>query len=109
MNVQRLLNTNLGRIFISILLGLGLATLFRKACKDKDCIVFNGPIISDLEGKTYQYQDKCYQYSTEASKCDSTKKIIDVSKPDDITAAASQNMVATTPTSNVNSMYSIFK
>jgi len=109
MNVQRLLNTYLGRIFISILLGLGLATLFRKACKDKDCIVFNGPIISDLEGKIYQYEDKCYQYSTEATKCDTTKKIVDVAKPDDVTPAPPQSMVATTPTSNINSMYSIFK
>lgn len=109
MNFQRLLNTNLGRTFISILLGLGLATLFRKACKDKDCIIFNGPVITDLEGKTYQYESKCYQYSAEADSCDSTKKIIDVAKPDDITPAPPQSIVAVTPASNMNTTYSIFK
>ena len=40
MNIKRLLNTHLGRIIISILLGLGLASLFRKVCTDKNCIKF---------------------------------------------------------------------
>ena len=51
MNFKRLLNTPFGIIIISMLLGFGLATLFRKVCKDKNCIVFNGPILSDFEGK----------------------------------------------------------
>lgn len=79
MNVQRLLNTPLGKAFISILLGLGLATLFRKACTDKNCIVFNGPIITDIEGKIYKHGDKCYKYTSASDKCDSTKRIIGVS------------------------------
>ena len=63
MNFKRLLNEPLGRILISILLGLGLATLFRKVCKDKNCIVFNGPVISEFDGKIYKHGDKCYKYS----------------------------------------------
>jgi hypothetical protein len=82
MNFKRLLYTELGRIFISIILGLGLATLFRKVCTDKSCIRFNGPIISDLEGKTYKHGDKCYKYSTHADKCDTTKKQIDLMDKD---------------------------
>ena len=82
MNVQRLLNTEYGRMIISILLGLGLASLFRKVCTDKNCIVFNGPIIGDVEGKTYKYGDKCYKYSVNADKCDSTKRIVGVVEPD---------------------------
>ena len=35
MNFKRLINTALGKIIISIMLGLGLATLFRKVCKDR--------------------------------------------------------------------------
>ena len=45
MNFKRLINTSLGKIIISIMLGLGLATLFRKVCKDKNCITFKGPIL----------------------------------------------------------------
>ena len=54
MNFQRLLNTEYGRNIISIFLGLGLASLFRKVCTDKNCIIFNGPIIGDIEGKTFK-------------------------------------------------------
>ena len=82
MNFKRLLYTDLGRIFISIILGLGLATLFRKVCTDKSCIRFNGPIISDLEGKIYKHGDKCYKYSTNTDKCDTTKKQIDLMDKD---------------------------
>ena len=78
MNFKRLLYTDLGRIFISIILGLGLATLFRKVCTDKSCLRFNGPIISDLEGKIYKHGDKCYKYSANTDKCDTTKKQVDL-------------------------------
>jgi hypothetical protein len=82
MNFKRLLNTPIGKVFISIILGIGLATLFRKVCTDKKCIVFNGPVISDIEDKIYKHGDKCYKYSIVADKCDSTKRIIDISEPE---------------------------
>ena len=82
MNFKRLLYTDLGHIFISIILGLGVATLFRKVCTDKSCIQFNGPIISDLEGKIYKHGDKCYKYSTHTDKCDTTKKQINLMDKD---------------------------
>ena len=63
----------------SILLGLGLATLFRKACTDKNCLKFNGPIISEIEDKIFKHDNKCYKYTTTSSKCDNTKRIINVS------------------------------
>jgi hypothetical protein len=81
MNLKRLLNTSLGQTFISILLGIGLATLFRKVCTDKNCIHFNGPIIGDIEDKIFKNGDKCYKYSTNADKCDTTKRIIDITEP----------------------------
>jgi len=80
MNFKRLLTTPFGQILISILLGIGLATLFRRACTDKNCIVFNGPIISEIEGKTYKHGEKCYKYSAVSDKCDSTKKAINISE-----------------------------
>ncbi len=82
MNFKRLLYTDLGRIFISIILGLGMATLFRKVCTDKSCIRFNGPIISDLEDKIYKHGEKCYKYSTRTDKCDTTKRQIDLMDKD---------------------------
>jgi len=82
MNFKRLIYTDLGRIFISIILGLGVATLFRKVCTDKSCIRFNGPIISDLEDKIYKHGEKCYKYSTRTDKCDTTKRQIDLMDKD---------------------------
>ena len=78
MNVKRMLNTQLGQFFISVLLGLGLATLFRKVCTEKNCIDFRGPIISDFEGKIFKHNEKCYSYSLEPTKCDSMKKIVKI-------------------------------
>ena len=81
MNLKRLIASSLGKIILSILLGLGLASLFRKACTDKNCLVFNGPIITDIEGKTYKYGEKCFKYTSSSTVCDKYKKIIDVSSP----------------------------
>lgn len=69
----------MGKMMISILLGLGLATLFRKVCTDKNCIRFNGPVITDIQGKTYKHGEKCYQYTSTATKCDPKKKVMDMS------------------------------
>ena len=81
MNFKRLLTTPMGQIFLSIVMGLGLASLFRKVCTDKNCIVFQGPIIADFEANTYKQGDTCYQYSTTVEKCDSSKKIVDIRDP----------------------------
>ena len=64
---------------ISIVLGLGVASLFRKVCNDKGCIRFNGPIISDIDEKIYKHGEKCYKYDTNPDKCDPKKRTIDIS------------------------------
>uniref|UniRef100_A0A6C0HUX1 Uncharacterized protein n=1 Tax=viral metagenome TaxID=1070528 RepID=A0A6C0HUX1_9ZZZZ len=81
---KKLLNSETGKIVISALLGLGLATLFNKVCKDKNCIIFNGPILSEIDGKIYKYGDKCYKYKMNPSQCESTKRIIEISNKDTI-------------------------
>jgi len=83
MNFKRLLNTPLGRFFISLLMGLGLACLFRKVCTDKNCIYFNGPVISEIDGKTYKFGEYCYNYSVEAAPCDPMKQTVDISPPEE--------------------------
>ena len=63
MNLKRLLYSSLGKIIISVILGLGLATMFRKVCKDKNCITFKGPILGDIDGKIYKHGEKCFSPS----------------------------------------------
>jgi hypothetical protein len=79
MQITALMNSPLGKIFISILLGLGLAALLRTTCKEKNCIRFAGPILSEIDGKIYKHGDKCYKYeSASAGKCDETKRVLDI-------------------------------
>jgi hypothetical protein len=85
MNIKYLLNDPIGKVFISIILGLGLATFFRTVCKEKNCIRFHGPVISDIDGKIYKHGDKCYKYNVQSSgSCDSNKRVLDIlPKPKD--------------------------
>lgn len=76
MNIARLLNTAVGKIIISIILGLGLATIFREVCNERNCIRFSGPIIS--EENVYKHDGKCSKYVLESTKCNTNKKIIDL-------------------------------
>jgi hypothetical protein len=81
MNVKRLINTPHGQILLSIILALGIASLFRKVCTDKKCIHFNGPVITEIDGKIYKHGEKCYKYSSRPDKCDIKKRIIDIGEP----------------------------
>ena len=78
MFMKRFTDTLFGRILISILLGLGLATLFRKVCKDRKCMIFRAPDISNIKDKIFKYNDKCYQYTEKSQSCKThNKKIVD--------------------------------
>ena len=77
-DIKRILYSTVGRIMLSMLLGLGLASLFHQVCKDKNCIHFNGPVIKEVDQKTFAFDDKCYQYEAVPVTCDDkNKKIID--------------------------------
>jgi hypothetical protein len=54
---------------MSIILGFGLASLFRTMCKDKNCILFYAPPIDEVDGKTYKHDEKCYVYKGVPTKC----------------------------------------
>ncbi len=74
MYIKRLFYSNFGRILLSILLGFGLATLFRKVCKDRNCIVFKSPPLDELRTNIYQHNNKCYKFKENSIKCDKNKK-----------------------------------
>lgn len=77
---KRFLYTDVGRNIISVLLGIGLASLFQKVCKDKSCIVFTGPIIGDIDGKVFKHGEKCFKYDISSVTCDPSKRIIETTK-----------------------------
>jgi len=76
MYLRRILYGDAGKIFISIILGLGLATLFRKVCNDRNCIIFKAPDIKKIQNQIFKFQGKCYKFTEEIEKCNNNKKIV---------------------------------
>jgi len=74
MNFKRLLHTDIGKNIISVILGLGLASLFRKVCNERNCLVFKGPEIKQIDNQIFKFNNKCYSFNNEAKSCDKTKK-----------------------------------
>ena len=77
--VNNLMYTERGNIILSIIFGLGIATIFRKFCSGKNCYDFIGPEHDDLKNSIYSYDsnnNKCYKVDQKITSCDSKKKII---------------------------------
>ncbi len=76
MHLGKFVHTERGKIIMSILLGLGLATLFRKVCKDNNCLAFHAPPLDEFKDKIYKNNGKCIKYVPVATKCSLNSKII---------------------------------
>lgn len=77
MNFKRLIYTDIGRYIISILLGLGLATLFRKVCNERNCIIFRAPGLNKIKGQIFRFNNKCYKFEEKIENCDQSKKLVE--------------------------------
>jgi hypothetical protein len=75
-NLSKFLYSTTGKYLISILLGIGLATLFRSACKGKNCVVFEAPPLNEIENTIYKHDNKCYKYKPVAISCNKNKKSV---------------------------------
>lgn len=74
---EKFIHSQSGKIIMSILLGLGLASIFRKTCKGYNCFVFKAPPLNDIEGKIYKKEgNNCVQYTPVPTKCSSRTKIV---------------------------------
>ena len=70
--IEQILRTRVSIIIISIIWGLGLSTLFRKACQGRKCqiIRYTGPNPQEIQKVYYNYgTPHCYKYSPILSKC----------------------------------------
>ena len=76
MYLGRFVHTESGKLIMSILLGFGLASLFRTVCKNKNCMIFHAPPIEQLKDKIYKNNGKCVKYSQVATKCVSGAKTV---------------------------------
>ena len=78
MYLDKFVHSSTGRLVMSILLGLGLATLFRSVCKGKRCKMIASPPMEEIEDQTYKFNGKCYKMEKQAVKCDNNKKIVKI-------------------------------
>lgn len=65
--IKNLLKSKSGKIIISCILGLGLASLFKKVCIDDNCLIIKSP--NNVGGKIFKNDDKCYKYTPHSISC----------------------------------------
>jgi hypothetical protein len=63
---------------MSIILGIGLATFFRVACKGRRCRVISSPPMEELEDQTYKFNDKCYKFEKNPINCTKNKNTVKI-------------------------------
>lgn len=68
-NFTRMMHTAYGQLLISVVLGVGLASLFRKTCTEKGCYKFIAPKVSETENNIYLHDGHCYKFKTQTKPC----------------------------------------
>jgi hypothetical protein len=76
MYLSKFVHSETGRYLMSILLGFGLATLFRQVCVGKKCINYYAPPVAEIDGEIYKFDHECYKLQKNAVKCDTKKQIV---------------------------------
>ena len=75
MHFEKFIKTDAGRVLMSIVLGVGLATLFKVSCKGRNCLLMKAPALDQLNDKIYKIEDKCYKFKSTSTKCNESKEI----------------------------------
>lgn len=76
-NLLKAVDTRVGRIVISVILGIGLASIFRRVCNTRDCLVFEAPPMNEITENTYKYDGQCYRFKESPVACSKDKKIVE--------------------------------
>lgn len=75
MKIKQFMGSKSGVFILSVILGLGLACMFKMSCDSQSCIVYKMPDYS--EKKIIKYNDKCYEPNEHMETCDPNKEIIE--------------------------------
>jgi hypothetical protein len=73
MNLPALMENWWFAMFISFMIGFGLAAMFRPLCSGAECLVLHGPPVKDVVDKVYQMGAKCVEFTTEITECPADK------------------------------------
>jgi hypothetical protein len=78
MYLDKFVHSKTGKIIMSVLLGIGLATFFRTVCKGTRCKIISSPPLTEIDGQTYKFNDKCYTFEKQSMSCKSNKKTVNI-------------------------------
>mgnify|MGYP001176004466 CR=1 FL=1 len=67
--ITKIIDTKYGSLIISIVIGLGLASFFKKVCKNGRCVVIKGPPINEINKNIYKIDEECYKYTPYVTNC----------------------------------------
>lgn len=67
--IRKLLYSEPGKIILSIILAIGLASVFRKSCNTEDCIVRKVPSRYDIQNTVYREGGKCHSVKLKETEC----------------------------------------
>lgn len=70
---ENILSEKFGSTIISIILGLGLASLFKRVCKN-DCIIYRVQNYNQIKNNVYKWDENCYKYEKVDVDCSREKK-----------------------------------
>lgn len=72
----KFVHTENGKIIMSILLGFGLASLFRRVCKGNGCVQFFAAPLEQIKDKIYKHDKQCVTYTPIQTKCTLNTKTV---------------------------------
>ena len=78
MYLDKFVHSQTGKILMSLILGIGLATFFRAVCKGKNCRIISSPPIEEIEDQIYKFNNKCYTFEKNAVDCQINKKTVKI-------------------------------
>ncbi len=74
LKIKKFIGSESGIFVLSVILGLGLACIFKMSCDSRSCVVYKAPDYS--EKKIVKYNSKCYTPTEHMETCDPNKEII---------------------------------
>jgi hypothetical protein len=74
-SVDKLLYTLFGQMLVSAIIGLAIALLFHRVCKN-DCVLYLAPHIDEIKDKIFKLEDTCYKYEPHIVDCSKKQTIL---------------------------------
>ena len=73
--LARLFESRVGCVVLSLLIGCGLAAMFRPVCRSGACVVMRAPPLPATQGRVFRIDDNCFRYERRATACSVTSKV----------------------------------